>query len=149
MRERDTGHTPQTPTSKPENPKETVKMAKKTVEVTTFPEVGFFADLAAFKKHVKGLTDEQILEWVGLNNLTVKNYESAPINRMRRIMAIKELHFPTPEKPAKTKSPYSKYETEELVQMAVDNEVLFEVCDDPKILRMRAIMALRAHHVIE
>lgn len=124
-------------------------MAKKTVEVPTFPEVGFFADLAAFKKHVKGLTDEQVSEWVGLNNLTVKDYESAPINRMRRIMAIKELHFPTPEKPAKTKSPYSKYETEELVQMAVDNEVLFEVCEDPKILRMRAIMALRAHHVIE
>jgi len=124
-------------------------MAKKTVEVTTFPGVGFFADVAAFKKHVKGLTYDQVVEWTELHGLTVKDYGSEPINRMRRIMAIKELHFPTPEKPAKTKSPYSKYETEELVQMAVDNEVLFEVCDDPKILRMRAIMALRAHHVIE
>lgn len=129
-------------------------MAKKNskvqeVVVNQYPEKGFFADEKALKKYVKGLTDDQILEWVELEGLTVKDYNSAPINRMRRIMAIKELHFPTERVSTKKESPYKKYSTEELVQMAIDNSVLFEPCDDERILRMRAIMALRANKVIE
>jgi len=124
------------------------KTTKKVVEVT-FPEKGTFTDVKELQKYCKGLTDEQIAEWVELEGLEVKDYGSAPINRMRQIMAIKELHFPSPAKEPKKKSKYAEYTTEQLVQMAVDNNALFEPCDDVRILRMRAIMALRANKVIE
>ncbi|MMZ43572.1 hypothetical protein D1872_51300 [compost metagenome] len=126
-------------------------MAKRNVKVVeaVYPEKGFFPDEKAIKKYVKDLSDEQVAEWVSLEGLTVKDYGSAPINRMRQIMAIKELHFPSPAKEPKKKSKYANYTTEQLVQMAIDNEVLFEPCDDAKILRMRAIMALRVNKVIE
>ncbi|MNN82158.1 hypothetical protein D3C81_1990620 [compost metagenome] len=64
-------------------------------------------------------------------------------------MAIKELHFPSEKKPAKKESIYKKYTTEELVQRALDNEVLFEPSDNDKIVRMRVIMALRSHGLVE
>lgn len=122
----------------------------KVVALPTFPAVGTIADEAAFKKHVKSLTDEQVAAWVAQEGLEVKDYKSAPINRMRQLMAIKELHFPSEKAPStKKESPYKKHTTEDLVQMAIDNNVLFEACDDEKILRMRAIMALRSHKVIE
>lgn len=131
-------------------------MAKKNTKTvqeaatTTYPEKGAFADEKALKTYVKALSDEQVADWVALEGLEVKDYGSAPINRMRQIMAIKELHFPSEKKPSsKKESPYKKYETEQLVQMAIDNNVIFEPCDDQRILRMRAIMALRAHKVIE
>ena len=66
---------------------------------------------------------------------------------MRACMAVLRLHFPVEVK-AKKVSPYAKYSTEELVQMAMDKEILFETCDDDRILRMRAIMALRANNAI-
>jgi hypothetical protein len=139
-------HTP------PNNPRgECIKMAKKPQAVVEkFPMVvGVFTDEKAFKDHVKPLTDEEVSQWLALNSLTIKDYGSAPINRMRAIMAIKEVHFPKAPSQPKSKSKYADYTTESLVQMAVDNDVLFEVTDDAKILRMRAIMALRAHKVIE
>jgi len=128
------------------------KNGKKQEEVVAvqFPEKGAFTEVKELQKYCKGLSDEEIAEWAELEGLEVKDYGSAPINRMRRIMAIKELHFPSEKKPStKKESPYKKYSTEELVQMAVDNEALFEPCDDARILRMRAIMALRAKKVIE
>ncbi|MMZ43569.1 hypothetical protein D1872_51260 [compost metagenome] len=126
-------------------------MAKKnTVVEVQYPEKGTFADVKELQKYIKPLTDEQIAEWVGLEGLEVKDYGSAPINRMRQIMAIKELHFPSEKKPsAKKESPYKKYSTEQLVEMAIDNNALFEPTEDTRILRMRAIMALRAAKVIE
>jgi hypothetical protein len=128
-------------------------MAKKQQvqeEVTLYPTVGFFTDEAAFRKHIKPLTNEQVLEWVAQEGLEVKDYGSEPINRMRQIMAIKELHFPSEKKPSnKKESPYKKYETEELVQMALDNGVLFEPTEDERINRMRVIMALRTHNLVE
>jgi len=62
-------------------------------------------------------------------------------------MTILRAHFPVEHK-AKAESPYKKYTTEDLVQLAVDHDVVFETCDDERILRMRAIMALRASKVI-
>lgn len=125
-------------------------MAKKkdNVVVAVYPEKGTVADEKALKKAIKALTDEQLAEWATLEGLTWKPNDHAAINRMRIAMAIKELHFPTEKVSKAKKSPYAVYETEQLVQMALDNEVLFEPTDDQRILRMRAIMALRAHKVI-
>jgi hypothetical protein len=129
-------------------------MAKKNVtvevhEFVVFPEVGFFADEKAFKKHIKDTSDADIKAWVDSLGIEVKDYNSAPINRMRQIMAIKELHFPSPPRAAKKQSPYAKWTTEELVQMAVDASLIFETTDDPKIMRMRTIMALRVNGIID
>ncbi len=118
-------------------------------EAVVWPEVGTFADKAAMKKHMKGLSDEQVAAWVAAKELSVKDYGSAPINRMRQIMAITELHFPSPPKAAKQESPYKKFTTEELIALAAEKEIPVEVTDDMRILRMRTIMSLRAHKVIE
>ena len=73
--------------------------------------------------------------------------EQPAIHRMRVCMSILYLHFPKEVAPKK-ESPYKQYTTEDLVQMALDNEVAFEPSSDERILRMRAIMALRANKVI-
>ena len=128
-------------------------MAKKTVEnntVATFPEVGSVADHKALKKIYKGLTDAQLDEWLALEGLTdkVKLCGHGPIDRMRKCMAITNLHFPK-ESAVKTKSKYADYTTEQLVQMAMDSDV--EVKDDKgdmRILRMYTIMALKQAGVL-
>ena len=113
-----------------------------------YPEVGQFADEKSLQKFYKQLEQDAIDKWVQLEGLSYKACpEQAPIHRMRACMAILRLHFPVEVK-AKKVSPYAKYSTEELVQMAMDKEILFETCDDDRILRMRAIMALRANNAI-
>jgi len=120
-------------------------MAKRTkAQVAQYPEKGVFTEQKALKKHIKGLTDEQLSEWVGLEGLTYKACDDKMINRMRMAMAINEYHFPSPPKAAKAKSKYADYSTEDLVAMAAEHSVPVEVCEDAKILRMRTIMALRA-----
>lgn len=112
-----------------------------------FPEVGGFADEKAMKKFVKKLSDEQLYEWCELEGITWKRCpEHAPIDRMRAAMAIKAKHFPAtaPQGSKKSKSKYADMKTEELVQLAMDNDV--QVPDDKgdmRILRMYTIMALR------
>jgi hypothetical protein len=124
-------------------------MKKRTkAQTATFPEKGGFTDEKALKKHIKGLTDAQLVEWMELEGLTHKAAEHEAINRMRMAMAIKELHFPSEPKAKKSDSPYKKYETEELIKMVVDNDVPVEPTDDMRIMRMRAIMALRAHKLL-
>lgn len=122
---------------------------KKVVEAKVgYPEVGSVADHKALKKVYKGLTDEQLDEWVDLEGLTVKLSGHGPIDRMRKCMAITNLHFPK-EVTVKTKSKYADYTTEQLVQMAMDNDV--EVKDDKgdmRILRMYTIMALKEAGVL-
>lgn len=113
-----------------------------------YPEVGQFADEKSLQKFYKQLDQAQIDDWCALENLTFKACpEQPPIHRMRACMAILYSHFPKVSTP-KAESPYKKYSTEDLVQMAIDNELAFEVCDDERILRMRAIMTLRANKVI-
>jgi hypothetical protein len=112
------------------------------------PEVGAFADDKSIKKFYKQLDQATLDNWVQLEGLEYKACEDQPaIHRMRACMAILYLHFPKQTTPKK-ESPYKQYSTEQLVQMALDNEVAFEACEDDKILRMRAIMALRASKVI-
>jgi len=67
-------------------------------------------------------------------------------------MAIKSLHFPELSQPKKkkSKSKYAQYTTEELVQMALDNDV--EVPDDKgdmRICRMYTIVSLRKAGIID
>ena len=113
-----------------------------------YPEVGQFADEKSLQKFYRQMSTEDVEKWVELEGLTFKACpEQAPIHRMRACMAILRLHFPKEDK-AKKESPYKQYTTEQLVQMALDNEVAFEASDDDRILRMRAIMALRANKVI-
>jgi len=113
-----------------------------------YPEVGQFEERKDLQKFYKHLTDEQLKDWVELEGLEFKPSDSQPINRMRMAMAILYKHFP--KAPAKKKqSKYAKYSNEELIELALKNEVAFEPCDDERIMRMRAIMALRANGVID
>jgi hypothetical protein len=124
-------------------------MKKRTkAQVATFPEKGGFQDEKAMKKHIKGLSDAQLVEWMELEGLTHNPAEHEAINRMRMAMAIKELHFPSEPKAKKSDSPYKQYSTETLIQMVVDGDVPVEPTEDMRIMRMRCIMALRAHKVI-
>ena len=122
----------------------------KFVEENGFPEVGHFGedgkkDLQKFYKH---LSVEQLQEWIDLEGLEYTAVESEQITRMRMCMAILYKHYP--KAPAKKKeSKYAKYSTDDLMQMAMDKEVAFEVTEDDRIMRMRAIMALRAAGHIE
>lgn len=120
-------------------------------EGVDFPEVGHYSEQKQLKKFIKGLTNEQVAEWVDLEGLEVKQYDNEAIQRMRNAMAINALHFPNSVKTAKPKqeSPYKKYSTEELVQMALDNDI--EVRDakgDARIERMYTIMALRQAGIV-
>ena len=110
-----------------------------------FPETGFFKEQKDLQKFYKHLTDEQLAEWVDLEGLEYKPAESQPINRMRMAMAVLYYHFPKPEAKGKKKSKYADYSDEQLIQMLLDHEVPCEVTEDSRIMRMRAIMALRAH----
>jgi hypothetical protein len=131
--------------------KKAVKITKEYVEKVVakgFPEVGHFTEQKDLQKFYKHLSDEQLAEWVELEGLEYNPADSQPINRMRMAMAVLYKHFPKPES-TKKKSKYSDYSNEQLMQMALDNEVVFETTEDERILRMRAIMALRAAKVIE
>lgn len=125
-------------------------MAKKpNIEVPTFPEKGYFSEQKALQKHYKKLSDEQLREWIELEGLTYNPSDSEPINRMRMCMAILYHHFPKEATGKKKTSKYAQYTLEQLVAMAVENDCVFEPTEDERIMRMRAIMALRAHKVIE
>ena len=117
-------------------------------ENNAYPDKGHFEDKKDLQKFYKHLSDEQLAEWLKVEGLEFEPSDSAPINRMRMAMAILYLHFP--KAPAKKKqSKYADYSLEDLVKLALDNSVAYEPCDDDKIHRMRAIMALRANNVIQ
>lgn len=115
-----------------------------------YPEVGYFQEQKDLQKFYKHLTDEQLVEWVEVEGLmdTVKPSDSQPIMRMRLAMAVLYKHFPK-QTASKKKSKYADYSDEQLVSMLLEHDVPCEVTDDARIMRMRAIMALRAHKVIE
>jgi len=122
--------------------------AAKYVEENGYPEVGMFVDNKTLQKFYKQLDLPTLQDWCSLEGLEIKPSDSEPIYRMRVCVAILYKHFPK-ETTAKKKSKYADYTLESLIAMAVDNEVVFEICDDERILRMRCIMALRASKVIE
>lgn len=117
-----------------------------------YPEVGHFKDEKAMKKYVKKVPDAALFEWCELEGATWKRCpEHAPIDRMRAAMALKAKHFPdtAPKASTKSKSKYADYATEDLVQMAIDNDIYVDGDNgDMRILRMKTIMALRAKGII-
>lgn len=121
---------------------------EKFVAENGFPEVGHFEEKSDLQKFYKHLDDAQLAEWVELEGLEFTPNESAPINRMRMAMAVLYAHFPK-QASTKKKSKYADYTNEMLMELALKNDVVFEICDDERILRMRAIMALRASKVID
>ena len=118
------------------------------IKANGYPEVGQFTDEKSVQKFYKQLSQEQLDEWVALEGLEYKPCTEQPsIHRMRACMAILYKHFPRETSPKK-ESPYKQFTTEQLVSMALEHEIAFEACDDERILRMRAIMALRANKII-
>lgn len=118
------------------------------IKANGYPEVGQFADDKSLQKFYKQLSQEQLDAWVALEGLTYNPCPEQPaIHRMRAAMAILYKHFPKPAT-VKKESKYKQYSTEQLVSMALENNVAFETCDDMRILRMRAIQALRANNII-
>jgi len=124
--------------------------AVKHVKENGYPEVGMFEDKKSLQKFYKQLDTTTLIDWCCLEGLVYNECtDSEPIQRMRICMAILYKHFPKSPGTTKKKSKYADYTTEALIALAVDNEVVFEITDDMRILRMRAIMALRASKVIE
>lgn len=137
--------------TKPSQPKASKKVDKydegKEID---FPEVGHFADKDALKDYYKRLQDSHLDQWIELEGLEWKESGNAGIDRMRRCMAITNLHFPSKSKGKKSKSKYADYSTEKLLEMCIENEI--EVADgkgNAKILRMYCIMALRKANILE
>lgn len=116
-----------------------------------YPEKGYFKDEDHIKKYYKQLSNEQLDEWLELEGLEYKPNEHEGIDRMRKCMAIREYHFPKEPKAKKSKSKYADFTTEELLQMALDNDVEVKEAkgNNMNILRMYTIMALRDAGVIE
>lgn len=114
-----------------------------------YPEKGYFKTEKDIKKYYKQLSEEQLDEWLEIEGLEYKPNDNEGINRMRKCMAILNFHFPKESK-GKKKSPYAKYSTEELIEMALDNNI--EVQDakgDLRILRMYAIVALKKAGILK
>lgn len=115
-----------------------------------YPEVGTFTDQKSLQKFYKQLDTAVLEDWAGLEGLEYKACpDSEPIHRMRVAMAILYKHFPKAPAKGKKKSKYSDFSTEDLIKMAVDNDVPVEVTENDQIMRMRVIMALRAHNLLE
>lgn len=112
-----------------------------------YPEIGTLKTEKDFKKAVKKLSDANVFEWCELEGATWKRCpDQAPIDRMRAVMAIKAKHFPStaPKGETKSKSKYSDYTDEQLVQMALDNDITVrDDKGDKRIMRMYTIMALK------
>lgn len=114
-----------------------------------FPEVGFFTEKSDLQKFYKKLPTETLEEWAEVEGVEYKPNDHASIHRMRVAQAILFKHFPKPPAKPKTESPYKKYTTEELAQLALDKDVPVEPTEDLRILRMRLIMSLRAHKIVD
>lgn len=115
-----------------------------------YPEVGTFTDQKVLQRFYKQLDTAVLEDWSSLEGLEYKPCtDSEPIHRMRVAMAILYKHFPKAPSTNKKKSKYGEYTTESLIQMAMDNDVLVEPTENEQIMRMRVIMALRVHGVLE
>lgn len=111
-----------------------------------YPEVGDFESVDEIKKFVKELSNDQLEEWLELEGVEHNPSDHEAINRMRMAVAIRAVHFPesvAKSKPKK-KSKYADYSLEDLVQIALDNDVAVrDAKGDERIERMYTIMALR------
>jgi hypothetical protein len=126
-----------------------VDAVKWVTENNGYPEVGQFDEQKTLQKFYKQLTVEQLEEWAKLEGAEYKSCPEQPaIHRMRVAMAILYKHYPK-ETATKKESKYAKLTLEDLLAMAIENEVAVEPTEDERIMRMRTIMALRQAKVIE
>lgn len=124
--------------------------AEEFVTKNGYPEVGAFADQKSLQKFYKQLPIESLVEWAKLEGVEYKDCDNESIFRMRVCMAILYKHFPKETKAtAKPKSKYADLTTETLIAMAIEHDLVLDVCDDMRIMRMRAIMGLRNIKVID
>jgi len=124
--------------------------AQAIVDKKGYPEVGTFADEKSLQKFYKQMEISQLEDWASLEGLTYKACpDSEPIHRMRVAMAILYHHFPKQPAVSKKKSKYADYTLEQLIQMAIDNDVAVETTEDMRIMRMRVIMGLRAAKLVD
>ena len=122
--------------------------AKAYVAAHGYPELSQFEDENSLQKFYKKLDMAQITEWLGIEGLTYAACPEQPaIDRMRACMALLYKRFPKQTK-AKPESPYKKYSLEDLINMALENDVVVEPTPDEKIMRMRTIMALKVKGVL-
>ena len=77
---------------------------------------------------------------------TYEGIENKGIRRMRLIMGIREVYFPTPKSNGEP-TVWKPYSVEELKEVANKNDVKYKPCDDLKILKMRIIMALKSANI--
>jgi len=129
------------PEPKAKAPKVKEDLAGQEIE---YPEVGHFESIDDIKKFYKRLSMEQISEWAEIEGLEWKHNDNPGINRMRACMAISNHHFPK-KTSGKKKAKYGHLSTEDLLAMAIENdvEVREPKGDNENILRMYTIMALR------
>ena len=114
-----------------------------------YPEVGVFVEKKDLQKFYKQLDTATLEDWCEVEGLTYNPCEeNESIHRMRVAMAILYKHYPKQTKAKKT-SKYAKYSLENLVDMAIDNNVAVEDTSDERIMRMRLIMGLRASGIID
>lgn len=115
-----------------------------------YPEVGTFTDQKVLQKFYKQLPTETLEDWAKVEGVEYKVSDNESIHRMRVCMSILYLHFPKEVKAtAKPKSKYADLSTEELIKMAIEHDLVLDVCDDMRIMRMRAIVGLRNIKVID
>lgn len=126
-----------------------VDATKWVAEHNGYPEVGQFVEQKDLQKFYKQLPTETLEDWAKVEGVEYKACaDSEPIHRMRVAMAILYKHFPKEPSKSKQESPYKKYSLEDLVNMAIENEVPVEPTEDERIMRMRTIMALKAAKVL-
>lgn len=114
-----------------------------------YPEATAFTEQKELQKFYKKLPTDILEDWSSKLGAEYKPCEdNESIHRMRVAMSILYTLFPKESK-GKAKSKYAKYTLEDLVNLAVENDVAVEITDDERILRMRLIMGLRANKVIE
>lgn len=136
------------PEPKDKTPKVKQDLAGQDVE---YPDS--FESVDAIKKFISRLSTDQLIEWAELEGVldNAKPNDNASIYRMRVAVAVREKFFPSQRSSSpKKKSKYADYSTEQLLEMALENDI--EVKDakgDQRILRMYLIMALRNAEVLD
>lgn len=123
--------------------------AQAYITANGYPTVGKFADKKTLQKFYKQLDTEVLLDWMTQEKLT---YTACPenemIDRMRVCMKILYKFFPKVSAPKKV-SIYAKFTLENLVDLALQNDLAVETTDNDRIMRMRLIMVLRANKVVD
>ena len=137
-----------------ESPTETVttKPAKKTGTAEEIAEVE--ADVVdmtrfTFGKAITNFTIPALITMAtnaGVTNLW-EGISNQPIRKMRLIMELKEVYFPTGNAPKKTAAPtpWKGIPMDALVKLAKDNNIQWKEDKNEGINRMRLIMALKAN----